>query len=102
MVTTHPRSSNAMSCAHCSTTAGHEAGHSYRTPGPSATPEKRHGLSTPIGGSPTRGRLMPEAAGPRSLRQLVDAMLAVSSDLDLHDVLEHIVESARDLAGAQY
>jgi len=36
------------------------------------------------------------------LRQLVDAMLAVSSDLDLHNILQHIVESARDLAGAQY
>jgi len=45
---------------------------------------------------------MADVAGPRSLRQLVDAMLAVSSDLDLHNVLQHIVESARDLADAQY
>ncbi len=45
---------------------------------------------------------MPETAGPRSLRRLVDAMLVVGSDLDLHTVLRHIVEAARDLAGAQY
>jgi signal transduction histidine kinase len=36
------------------------------------------------------------------LRQLVEAMLVVGSDLDLHNVLRHIVESARDLADAQY
>jgi len=45
---------------------------------------------------------MAEAAGPRRLRQLVDAMLTVSSDLDLHSVLQHIVEAARDLVDAQY
>jgi len=45
---------------------------------------------------------MAEAAGPRRLRQLVDAMLAVSSDLELHTVLQHIVESARELVDAQY
>ncbi|MGO9875828.1 MAG: GAF domain-containing protein [Acidimicrobiia bacterium] len=45
---------------------------------------------------------MAEAAGPRSLRQLVDAMLVVGSDLDLHNVLQRIVESARNLADAQY
>jgi len=45
---------------------------------------------------------MTEAAGPRSLRQLVDAMLTVGSDLDLHNVLHRIVTSARELADAQY
>jgi len=45
---------------------------------------------------------MPEAAGPRSLRHLVEAMLAVGSDLDLHKVLQHIVQSARELVDAQY
>ncbi len=41
-------------------------------------------------------------AGPRRLRQLLDAVLVVGSDLDLHSVLRRIVESARELVDARY
>jgi signal transduction histidine kinase len=41
-------------------------------------------------------------AGPRSLRQLLDAVMTVGSDLDLASVLRHIVESAVELVDAQY
>jgi signal transduction histidine kinase len=43
-----------------------------------------------------------EHAGPRSLRQLLDAVLAVGSDLDLASVLTRIVESAVSLVDARY
>jgi len=43
-----------------------------------------------------------EHAGPRSLRQLLDAVLAVGSDLDLTSVLQRIVESAAALVDARY
>ena len=43
-----------------------------------------------------------EHAGPRSLRQLLDAVLTIGSDLDLHSVLRRIVEAAVDLVGARY
>lgn len=45
---------------------------------------------------------MPEAAGPRRLRQLLDAVLAVGSDLDLPAILHRIVESAAALVDARY
>ncbi|HET7489928.1 MAG TPA: GAF domain-containing protein [Acidimicrobiales bacterium] len=45
---------------------------------------------------------MPGAAGPRSLRQLLDAVLLVSSDLDLPTVLYRIVEAAVELVDARY
>jgi len=41
-------------------------------------------------------------AGPRSLRQLLDAVMTVGSDLDLPSVLRHIVESAVELVDARY
>jgi len=41
-------------------------------------------------------------ASPRQLRRLLDAVTAVSSELDLPAVLQHIVEAARDLVGARY
>jgi signal transduction histidine kinase len=41
-------------------------------------------------------------AGPRSLRQLLDAVMTVGSDLDLASVLAHIVESAAALVDARY
>jgi two-component system, NarL family, sensor histidine kinase DevS len=44
----------------------------------------------------------PAYAGPRSLRQLLDAVLTVGSDLDLETVLRHIVESAVSLVDARY
>jgi len=43
-----------------------------------------------------------DVAGPRSLRQLLDAVLTVGSDLDLPSMLERIVQSAVDLADATY
>jgi len=45
---------------------------------------------------------MPGAAGPQSLRHLLDAVLSVSSDLDLSTVLHRIVEVAVDLVDAGY
>ncbi|MEA2844551.1 MAG: hypothetical protein QOJ69_2222 [Actinomycetota bacterium] len=44
----------------------------------------------------------PSNAGPRSLRQLLDAVITVGSGLDLEDVLRHIVESAVSLVDARY
>src|SRR5437764_8472439 len=45
---------------------------------------------------------MPEYAGPRRLRALLDAVLTVGSDLDLRAVLHRIVESAVSLVDARY
>jgi signal transduction histidine kinase len=41
-------------------------------------------------------------AGPRSLRQLLDAVLTVGSDLDLPAMLQRIIESAVTLVDASY
>jgi two-component system, NarL family, sensor histidine kinase DevS len=41
-------------------------------------------------------------AGPRALRQLVDAVMAIGSDLDLSAMLERIVRGAVDLVDARY
>jgi signal transduction histidine kinase len=41
-------------------------------------------------------------AGPRQLRRLLDGVLTVGSDLDLHTVLHTIVEAAAELVEAQY
>jgi signal transduction histidine kinase len=45
---------------------------------------------------------MGDVAGPRSLRQLVDAVLAIGSDLDLPAMLRRIVTAATELVDAQY
>jgi signal transduction histidine kinase len=45
---------------------------------------------------------MSEFAGPRSLRQLLDAVLTVGSDLDLPAMLQRIVEAAVELVHARY
>src|SRR4029450_5445332 len=45
---------------------------------------------------------MGEFAGPRSLRQLLDAVLTVGSDLDLPAMLQRIVQAAVDLVDARY
>jgi len=45
---------------------------------------------------------MPEYAGPRALRRLVDAVLSVSADLDLRSVLERIINAAVELVDARY
>jgi signal transduction histidine kinase len=41
-------------------------------------------------------------AGPRKLRQLLDAVVSIGLDLDLPAMLRRIVESAADLADARY
>jgi signal transduction histidine kinase len=41
-------------------------------------------------------------AGPGSLRQLLDAVMAIGSDLDLEATLRRIIEAARALVDAQY
>ena len=43
-----------------------------------------------------------EHAGPRSLRQLLDAVVSVGSELDLTSVLQRIIESAVALVDARY
>jgi signal transduction histidine kinase len=43
-----------------------------------------------------------EHAGPRSLRQLLDAVLTVGSDLELKTVLQRITEAATALVDARY
>ena len=45
---------------------------------------------------------MGEYAGPRSLRQLLDAVLTVGSDLDLPAMLERIIQAAVDLVDARF
>jgi GAF domain-containing protein len=45
---------------------------------------------------------MADVAGPQSLRQLLDAVLTIGSDLDLPLMLERIVQSAVDLVDATY
>jgi signal transduction histidine kinase len=45
---------------------------------------------------------VPDNAGPRSLRQLLDAVLSVSTDLDLPTVLQRLVEAAAALVDARY
>jgi signal transduction histidine kinase len=45
---------------------------------------------------------MSEFAGPRSLHQLLDAVLTVGSDLDLPAMLQRIVEAAVELVDARY
>jgi len=42
------------------------------------------------------------AAGPQHLQHLLDAVLAVSSELDLLTVLRRVTAAAADLAGARY
>jgi GAF domain-containing protein len=62
--------------------------------------------SVPESGDPGRActlwRMPSEHAGPRSLRQLLDAVLTVGSDLDLPSVLQRITEAAVGLVGARY
>lgn len=47
-------------------------------------------------------RIVADRAGPRSLRQLLDAVLTIGSDLDLPAMLRRIVESAVELVDATY
>ena len=45
---------------------------------------------------------LPEFAGTRQLRDLLDAVMSISSDLDLSAVLRRIIESAASLVDAKY
>lgn len=45
---------------------------------------------------------MSEVAGPRSLRQLLDAVVTIGSDLDLPAMLHRIAHSATELVDARY
>lgn len=45
---------------------------------------------------------MGDVAGPRSLRQLLDAVLTIGGDLDLPAMLQRIVQGAVDLVDARY
>jgi signal transduction histidine kinase len=45
---------------------------------------------------------MGQVAGPKSLRQLLEAVVAVGSDLDLEAMLRRIAESAAELVDARY
>jgi signal transduction histidine kinase len=45
---------------------------------------------------------MADVAGPKSLRQLLDAILAIGLDLDLPAMLRRIIENAVDLVDATY
>ena len=45
---------------------------------------------------------MSASVGPQSLRQLLDAVVTIGSDLDLPTMLRRIVTSAVDLVDARY
>jgi signal transduction histidine kinase len=45
---------------------------------------------------------MPDNAGPRSLRQLLQAVLSIGSGLDLDVILQRIIEAAVELVDARY
>ena len=45
---------------------------------------------------------MSSFAGPRSLRQLLDAVQTVASDLDMPSMLQRLIQSAVDLVDARY
>lgn len=45
---------------------------------------------------------MSEVAGPRQLKELLDAILTIGSDLDLAAMLRRIAQSATELSGATY
>lgn len=45
---------------------------------------------------------MEHMAGPRQLRKLLDGVLTIGSDLDLHSVLHTIIETAADVVVAKY
>ncbi|ANH94852.1 PP2C family protein-serine/threonine phosphatase [Streptomyces sp. NPDC057197] len=58
----------------------------------------------PVPGAETAGRTAPapEGAGRRGLHRLLDAMVAMSAEVDTRTLLQHIVDVAADLVGARY
>ena len=54
------------------------------------------------GAAPSTVSAVGSLAGPRSLRQLLDAVQSVASDLDLPSMLRRITQSAVDLVDARY
>src|SRR4029078_9917003 len=65
---------------------------------------RRHCASRerPAPGGRTLDDVPAEHAGPRSLRQLLDAVLTLGSDLDLTAVLQRIVQAAVTVVQARY
>jgi signal transduction histidine kinase len=53
-------------------------------------------------GEPAEPHETPSLAGPRQLRHLLDAVVIISSGLDLAAMLERIVHAAAELVGARY
>lgn len=53
-------------------------------------------------GRPYTPGVLSDHAGPRSLRQLLDAVMMIGSDLDLHAMLHRITEAAVTLVDARY
>jgi len=45
---------------------------------------------------------MEHVAGPRQLRRLLDGVMTIGSDLDLHTVLHTIISAAAELVSARY
>jgi signal transduction histidine kinase len=60
------------------------------------------GASTNVFANPRTVPFMSEVAGPRRLRELLDAVLALTSDLDAPTVLRRITEAAVELVDARY
>lgn len=48
------------------------------------------------------GKMAGTSAGPEQLRRLLDAVMSLSSDLELPDVLRNLTETAVELVGARY
>ena len=50
----------------------------------------------------SRNRRIERSSRPRQLRRLLDGVLTIGSDLDLHSVLHTIIETAADIVDAKY
>ena len=59
-------------------------------------------MTDPVPGGPPSAAPEPAGALPTSAQALLDAVTAISSDLDLHHVLDRIVRSSCALTGAAY
>src|SRR3546814_4664338 len=71
--------------------------------GPAGAPHRLADPPTPSRRRTTSVRLVPPPpADPQRLRKLLDAVLAVGSDLDLPALLRRLVQTAADLVHARY
>ena len=85
----------AQAAAHDLVVVEEEHPHRHRPSLASARRRRRPTGPRSVGG-------MSEVAGPRSLRELLDAVLALGSDLDPPSMLRRIVEAAVGLVDARY